>query len=84
MAPSPAPQAPKAKPKRKVAGKTDGGYKIAGTVVPWDPDIDLDRPTPTPLFPVRQDKNPQSHSITQRSANTVAPSAIQPLYTSPP
>ncbi|KAL8752998.1 MAG: hypothetical protein Q9184_005555 [Pyrenodesmia sp. 2 TL-2023] len=51
MAPSPAPQATKAKPKRKATGKTDGGYKIAGTVVPWDPDIDLDRPTPTPLFP---------------------------------
>ncbi|KAL8919041.1 MAG: hypothetical protein Q9208_007007 [Pyrenodesmia sp. 3 TL-2023] len=58
MAPSPAPQASKAKPKRKATGKTDGGYKIAGTVVPWDPDIDLDRPTPTPLFPPYSPSSP--------------------------
>ncbi|KAI4128884.1 MAG: hypothetical protein LQ338_002514 [Usnochroma carphineum] len=53
MAPSPAPQASKDKPKRKGAGRADGGYKIAGTVLPWDPDIDLNRPTPTPLFPAQ-------------------------------
>ncbi|KAL9023204.1 MAG: hypothetical protein Q9196_007339 [Gyalolechia fulgens] len=51
MAGSPLAHPPKAKPRRKAAGRADGGYKIAGTVVPWDPDIDLDRPTPTPLFP---------------------------------
>ncbi|KAL8721232.1 MAG: hypothetical protein Q9225_002044 [Loekoesia sp. 1 TL-2023] len=51
MAGSPPAQASKPKQRRKGAGRADGGYKIAGTVVPWDPDIDLDRPTPTPLFP---------------------------------
>ncbi|KAL8944125.1 MAG: hypothetical protein Q9216_000630 [Gyalolechia sp. 2 TL-2023] len=48
---SPPAQPAKPKARRKAAGRTDGGYKIAGTVVPWDPDIDLDRPTPTALFP---------------------------------
>ncbi|KAI4172365.1 MAG: hypothetical protein LQ343_003624 [Gyalolechia ehrenbergii] len=51
MAGSPPIQPPKPKPRRKAAGRADGGYKIAGTILPWDPDIDLDRPTPTPLFP---------------------------------
>ncbi|KAL9051028.1 MAG: hypothetical protein Q9206_004857, partial [Seirophora lacunosa] len=51
MAPSPAPQPAKEKPKRKPAGRADGGYKIGGTVLPWDPDLHLDKPVPTPLFP---------------------------------
>ncbi|KAI4182444.1 MAG: hypothetical protein L6R41_005969 [Letrouitia leprolyta] len=51
MAGSPPAEPPKPKTRRKVAGRVEGGYKIAGKVVPWDPDIDLDRPNPTPLFP---------------------------------
>ncbi|KAI4114972.1 MAG: hypothetical protein LQ345_004342 [Seirophora villosa] len=51
MAPSPAPQPAKEKPKRKPAGRADGGYKIGGTVLPWDPDLHLDKAVPTPLFP---------------------------------
>ncbi|KAL8949576.1 MAG: hypothetical protein Q9222_004324 [Ikaeria aurantiellina] len=58
MAPSPPPQASKDKPKRKPAGRADGGYKIAGTVLPWDLDIDLDRPVPTPLFPSYRPSSP--------------------------
>lgn len=50
MASSPPAQS-KPKARRKVAGRVEGGYKIAGKVVPFDADIDLDRPTPTPLFP---------------------------------
>ncbi|KAI4122970.1 MAG: hypothetical protein LQ341_007248, partial [Variospora aurantia] len=51
MAPSSAPPPPQGKPKRKPAGRADGGYKIGGTVLPWDPDLHLAAPTPTPLFP---------------------------------
>ena len=53
MAPSPAPQASKEPQRRKRTGRADGGIKIAGTIIPFDNDVDLsDRPTPTPLFPV--------------------------------
>ncbi|KAL9598026.1 MAG: hypothetical protein Q9219_004782 [cf. Caloplaca sp. 3 TL-2023] len=54
---SPAPaQASRSRQRKGGRGRVDGGYKIAGNIVPWDPDIDLDRPTPTPLFPVRTKK----------------------------
>lgn len=62
MAGSPPIQPPKPKPRRKAAGRADGGYKIAGTILPWDPDIDLDRPTPTPLFPVCQSSQSRSNT----------------------
>ncbi|KAI4101959.1 MAG: hypothetical protein L6R37_004675 [Teloschistes peruensis] len=59
MAASPPARASVPKQKRKATGRADGGYKIAGTVLPWDPDIDLDRPTPTPLFPLYKPTTPQ-------------------------
>ncbi|KAL8663710.1 MAG: hypothetical protein Q9202_003656 [Teloschistes flavicans] len=59
MAASPPARASVPKQKRKGTGRADGGYKIAGTVLPWDPDIDLDRPTPTPLFPLYKITPPQ-------------------------
>lgn len=27
-------------------------YRIGGVDLPWDPELDLDKPQPTPLFPV--------------------------------
>ncbi|KAL8684755.1 MAG: hypothetical protein Q9224_006151 [Gallowayella concinna] len=67
MAPSPAPPAPKETQKRKKPGRPDGGYKIAGTVLPWDPDIDLDRPTPTPLFPLYNPAPPAPLTKTEQA-----------------
>ena len=45
--------APKAKqgPRIKKEGKGDL-YRIGGVDLPWDPELDLDKPKPTPLFPV--------------------------------
>ncbi|KAL8732258.1 MAG: hypothetical protein Q9166_002830 [cf. Caloplaca sp. 2 TL-2023] len=54
MAASPAPEAPKVPQRRK----RPAVHKIAGTVIPFDPEIDLDRPTPTPLFPVYKPSPP--------------------------
>ncbi|KAL8811558.1 MAG: hypothetical protein Q9200_001701 [Gallowayella weberi] len=67
MAPSPAPQVPQETQKRKRPGRPDGGYKIAGTVLPWDPDIDLDRPTPTPLFPLYNPTPPAPLTKTEKA-----------------
>ena len=49
--------------RRQAGGK---GYKIAGTVLPWDPDLDLRKPVPTPLFPVSPFE--EASAILDRSA----------------
>ncbi|KAL8665976.1 MAG: hypothetical protein Q9168_007586, partial [Polycauliona sp. 1 TL-2023] len=53
MAPSPAPQASKEPQQRRRPTRTNGGVKIAGTLIPFDDnDVDLSKgPSPTPLFP---------------------------------
>ena len=38
-------------PRIKKEGKADL-YRIGGVDLPWDPELDLDKPKPTPLFPV--------------------------------
>lgn len=38
-------------PRIKKEGKSDL-YRIGGVDLPWDPDLDLDKPKPIPLFPV--------------------------------
>ena len=38
-------------PRVKKEGKGDL-YRIGGVDLPWDPELDLDKPKPTPLFPV--------------------------------
>ena len=35
----------------KKEGKADV-YRIGGVDLPWDPELDLDKPKPTPLYPV--------------------------------
>lgn len=77
MAGSPPAEPPKPKTRRKVAGRVEGGYKIAGKVVPWDPDIDLDRPNPTPLFPVCMHALFQSFKI----LSTIADARLLELQT---
>ncbi|KAL8706692.1 MAG: hypothetical protein Q9201_000326 [Fulgogasparrea decipioides] len=67
MAATPPPRASRDKQRRKGAGRADGGYKIAGTVLPWDPDIDLDRPTPTPLFPPYKPTPPTPLTKTEKA-----------------
>lgn len=54
MAPSPPPQASKQRQPQKRAGRSNGGVKIAGTIIPFDDnEVDLSNgPPPTPLFPV--------------------------------
>ncbi len=37
----------------KQEGKPDV-YRIGGQDIPYDPELDLDKPKPTPLFPVRK------------------------------
>ena len=46
--------AKKARPGQKPRATKDGGgsYKIAGIELACDPDLEFDKPTPTPLFPV--------------------------------
>ena len=34
-------------------GRFGGSQKIGGVELSWDPDLDLDKPQPTPTFPVR-------------------------------
>lgn len=47
------PGAKKRAPQKPRVGKNGGGsYKIAGIELPCDPDLEFDKPTPTPLFPV--------------------------------
>lgn len=47
------PGAKKRAPQKPKVGKNGGGsYKIAGIELPCDPDLEFDKPTPTPLFPV--------------------------------
>ena len=41
----------------KKEGKGDV-YRIGGVDLPWDPELDLDKPKPTPLFPVTRLPNP--------------------------
>ena len=38
-------------PRIKKEGKADV-YRIGGVDLPWDPELDLDKPKPTPLYPV--------------------------------
>lgn len=38
-------------PRIKKEGKGDL-YRIGGVDLPWDPELDLDKPKPTPLYPV--------------------------------
>ena len=38
-------------PRIKKEGKADL-YRIGGVDLPWDPELDLDKPKPTPLYPV--------------------------------
>ena len=38
-------------PRIKKEGKADV-YRIGGVDLPWDPELDLDKPKPRPLFPV--------------------------------
>ena len=33
-------------------GRFGGSQKIGGVELAWDPDLDLDKPQPTPTFPV--------------------------------
>ena len=42
---------------RRRNGPRQGGrkgdvYRIGGVDIAWDPELDLDKPRPTPLFPV--------------------------------
>ncbi|KAL8749477.1 MAG: hypothetical protein Q9199_007660 [Rusavskia elegans] len=69
MAPSPAPQASKEPQPRKRAGRTNGGVKIAGTIIPFDDnDVDLsNRPSPTPLFPPYNPSPPAPLSKTEKA-----------------
>ncbi|KAL8914991.1 MAG: hypothetical protein Q9171_000431 [Xanthocarpia ochracea] len=68
MAPSPAPQVSKEPQRRKRTGRADGGIKIAGTIIPFDNDVDLsDRPTPTPLFPPYKPSLPAPLSETEKA-----------------
>lgn len=38
-------------PRIKKEGKADV-YRIGGVDLPWDPELDLDKPKPTPSYPV--------------------------------
>ncbi|KAL8878373.1 MAG: hypothetical protein Q9198_003802, partial [Flavoplaca austrocitrina] len=69
MAPSPAPPTPKEAPPRKRPARTNGGVKIAGTVIPFDDDdVDLSKGTsPTPLFPPYNPSLPASLSATEKA-----------------
>lgn len=47
------PAAKKRAPQKPRVGKNgSASYKIAGIELPCDPDLEFDKPTPTPLFPV--------------------------------
>ena len=35
-------------------GRFSGSQKIGGVELSWDPDLDLDKPQPTPTFPVSE------------------------------
>ena len=48
MAPS---SKPKGGPRVKKEGQGDL-YRIGGVDIPYDPELELDKPKPTPLFPV--------------------------------
>ncbi|KAL9615875.1 MAG: hypothetical protein Q9204_008647 [Flavoplaca sp. TL-2023a] len=69
MAPSPAPQIPKEPQPRKRPARTNGGVKIAGTVIPFDDDdVDLSKRTsPTPLFPPYNPSPPAPLSTTEKA-----------------
>lgn len=36
----------------RVGGRKGDVYRIGGVDVAWDPELDVDKPKPTPLFPV--------------------------------
>ncbi|CAF9910089.1 MAG: hypothetical protein HETSPECPRED_009603 [Heterodermia speciosa] len=40
-------------------GRFGGSQKIGGVELSWDPDLDLDKPQPTPTFPVYKPAQPQ-------------------------
>ncbi|CAO1596914.1 DNA-directed RNA polymerase III subunit C31 [Xanthoria calcicola] len=69
MAPSPPPQASKQRQPQKRAGRTNGGVKIAGTIIPFDDnDVDLSNgPPPTPLFPPYNPSPPAPLSKTEKA-----------------
>ncbi|KAL8993606.1 MAG: hypothetical protein Q9169_006220 [Polycauliona sp. 2 TL-2023] len=69
MAPSPAPQASKEPQQRKRPARTNGGVKIAGTLIPFDDnDVDLSKgPSPTPLFPSYHPSPPAPLSATEKA-----------------
>ena len=49
--------APKAGPRPKKDGQTADLYRIDGVDLPYDPELDLDKPKPTPLYPVMNSVN---------------------------
>ncbi|KAL8769253.1 MAG: hypothetical protein Q9209_004754 [Squamulea sp. 1 TL-2023] len=67
MATPPTLQAPKEPQRRKRSGRVDGGVKVAGTVIPFDNDIDISGPTPTPLFPAYNPAIPAPLSDTEKA-----------------
>ena len=59
---------PKGGPRVKKEGKGDL-YRIGGVDIPYDPELELDKPKPTPLFPVSVLQAPEGISL-KNSRNT--------------
>lgn len=57
--------APRAGPRVKREGKGDL-YRIGGVDIPYDPDLELDRPKPTPLYPEYKVPTPKPLSEIER------------------
>lgn len=56
-------------PRIKKEGKGDL-YRIGGVDLPWDPELDLDKPKPTPLYPAFQIPKPKP--LTEKEKSQVA------------
>lgn len=56
-------------PRIKKEGKSDV-YRIGGVDLPWDPELDLDKPKPTPLYPAF--KIPESKPLAERERSEIA------------
>lgn len=78
MAPKPTGSGTRGGPRIKKEGQADL-YRIGGVDLPYDPELDLDKPKPTPLFPVRY----LSYATHQLTNSSLRPTKCPPPSLSP-
>ena len=72
----------------KKDGQSENFYRIAGVDLPYDPDLEFDKPKPTPLFPASISHHLPTPSILLTSRRNTTPKSQdhspRPKKTSPP